>query len=89
MPTPDTVAALYPSKWLKADDLGGVAKRVTIAAVLDFERATKRMICNVTQCRALASVLGSDRFADWIGKAVTLAPGTAPNGKPTIEIKAG
>lgn len=105
MATPNTVADLYPSKWLKADDLGGVANRVTIsavtvetfrqpdrtskqAAVVSFERATKRMICNVTQCRALAAVCGSECFTDWIGHAVTLAPGTAPNGKATITVRA-
>jgi hypothetical protein len=101
--TPKTVSELYPSKWLKAGDLGGRAVAVTIAgvtvetfrqpdggeraaAVLDFSRATKRLILNKTQCGQLTGVVGSERLADWPGQTIRLAPASAPNGKPTIAI---
>jgi len=58
-------------------------------AVVTFEGARMRLILNKTQCKALAEVTGSGRFADWAGHRVTLAPGTAPNGKATIIITRG
>ena len=57
-------------------------------AVLSFEGKTKRMILNKTQCRALAAITGSDAFTDWVGRHVELVAAQAPNGKPTIAIKA-
>jgi hypothetical protein len=57
------------------------------AAVVSFEKATKRLIANKTQLRALATILNSERFEDWRGKTVALAPDTAPNGKPTIAVE--
>ena len=103
---PETVTELYPSPWLKAEDLDGRAVTVTIkavdledfrlpdgthkpAAVLTFERASKRLILNKTMCRAILAIAGSERFIDWVGQRVTLAPATAPNGRPTIDIKRG
>ena len=56
-------------------------------AVLTFEGARMRLILNKTQCKALAEVTGSERFSDWAGHKVRLAPATAHNGKPTIQIK--
>jgi len=58
------------------------------AAVLTFDGARRRMILNKTQCESLASVCGSGRFADWVGRDVVLEPATAPNGRPTIAIRA-
>jgi hypothetical protein len=101
--TPATVSELYPSKWLKRDDLAGRPVRVKIeavnietfrqpdgtskvSAVVTFAGKTKRLICNKTQCNAFASVTGSERFADWVGHEVMLAPATSQNGKPTIAI---
>ena len=57
------------------------------SAVLAFEGKTKRLILNKTQCRQLAILTGSERFEDWIGRSVSLAPAKAQNGKPTIEIR--
>lgn len=57
------------------------------SAILSFEHATKRMICNVTQCRAIAQILESERFADWPGHTVCLVPAMAQNGKATIEVQ--
>jgi hypothetical protein len=100
---PETVSELYPSKWLKRDDLAGRPVRVKIeavnietfrqpdgtskvSAVLAFAGKFKRLICNKTQCIALVSATGSERFADWVGHEVMLAPATSQNGKPTIAI---
>ena len=57
------------------------------ALVLSFEKARRRLILNKTQARELCRILQSERLADWPGKAVTLAPGQAPNGKQTIMVK--
>ena len=57
------------------------------AAVLTFEKATKRLIANRTQVQALATIMGSERFLDWTGQSVALAPAIAPNGKPTIAVQ--
>ena len=54
--------------------------------VLTFERAQRKMICNKTQTLRLAELMGSPSFADWPGHSITLAPATAPNGKPTIAV---
>ena len=62
------------------------------AAVLSFtangRACERRLILNVTQCRALTTITGSEVFDDWIGTEVILRPATAPNGKPTIAVAA-
>ncbi len=58
------------------------------SAVLAFEGKTKRLILNKTQCKQLVEITGSERFEEWVGKTVALAPATAQNGKPTIAIRA-
>jgi hypothetical protein len=58
------------------------------SAVLAFEGRTKRLILNKTQCKQLAEITGSERFEEWVGRSVSLAPATAQNGKPTIAIRA-
>lgn len=100
--TAQSVSDLYPSKWLKADDLASRSVTLTTTAeqlhslrkhrpetkaILDFGRS-KRLPLNRTQCLALAALAGSERFADWPGLRITLHPASAPNGKPTIHITA-
>jgi len=74
---PRTLTELYPSLWLKALDLERpVTVRITaaeveelrlpsgekhLAVVLSFEKATKRLAANKTQCKALAEIVGSER----------------------------
>jgi hypothetical protein len=58
-----------------------------LKAVVYFEKARKGLILNATQATQIAEIAGSSRFTDWPGTRVTLAPGTAPNGKPTITIR--
>ena len=57
------------------------------AAVLTFEGKQKRLILNKTQCRAMVAITGSEKFGDWVGAIVQLAPAKAPNGKATIAIQ--
>lgn len=104
MSNPSSVSELYPSKWVKAEDLAGRTATVKItavtvetfrqpdgsskvSAVLAFEGKAKRMILNKTQCQALTDLTGSERFTDWVGRVVILAPAIAQNGKPTIAIR--
>ncbi len=101
--TPQTVSELFPSKWLKADDLeksfdleiagtefetvyDARSKEHILKMVVNFKGAQKRLIPNKTQCEALWVITGSEHFADWAGHTVTLSPGRAHNGKPTIII---
>lgn len=52
--------------------------------VVGFKNAQKRLIPNKTQCEALWKIAQTEVFAEWVGHTVTLAPGKAHNGKPTI-----
>jgi hypothetical protein len=54
--------------------------------VVSFVRATKRLICNVTQARALAEIAGSDGIDDWPGTLVVLTAAKASNGKLTVAV---
>lgn len=98
-----TVSSVYPSPWLRPEDLGGQARKVRIEAVdvqgfrqrdgstqekivITFERAHKRLICNVTQARALAEIAGTEEIDDWPGLAVVLTAARASNGKLTIAV---
>lgn len=56
--------------------------------VIHFTGAKKALIGNKTQCLQLAQVCGSERFAEWAGRAVVLSPGLARNKKPTIIVSA-
>lgn len=55
-------------------------------AILAFEGKTRRLILNLTQCKQVAQALGSEVFADWVGKRLQLIPTVAPNKRPTIGI---
>jgi hypothetical protein len=57
-----------------------------VAVVLDFEKATKRLICNKTQAHHVAAILGTERLGEWPGRKIRLGAGQAPNGRPTIVI---
>jgi len=57
-----------------------------LKVVLAFHKRAKLMILNKTQCLVLAVLTGSERFDAWIGHTVTLSPGMAHNGKPTLII---
>lgn len=57
------------------------------AAILAFERASRRLILNRTMCRALIEITGTERLQEWVGHSVVLAPSMAPNNRPTIDIR--
>ena len=76
---------LFPSKWLKAQDLGGKEVTVTIAnmvmedveqgkgpqPVLHFHGKEKGLVLNKTNAMLIAHTYGPDTDA-WVGKAVIL-----------------
>lgn len=78
---------LFPSKYLKAHDLGGKPYTLTIRAVtledvghggekesklaIAFEKATKMMLVNRTNAMIIASLYGPETD-NWKGKAVTV-----------------
>lgn len=78
---------IFPSRFLKAHDLGGKAFTLTIRAItledvghgaekeskltLAFEKATKMMLLNRTNAMIIASMYGPETDA-WKGKAVTV-----------------
>lgn len=100
---PKTVGELFPSRWLKADDLGGRSFNLTVVKVtieeldglqgkhwtpvLWFDSAKKQLALNKTQSMAMAEITGTPVIADWAGAQVQLSPGTATNKKPTIIIR--
>jgi hypothetical protein len=78
---------IFPSKYLKAHDLGGKSYTLTIARVtletvgfgqqeerklaIAFEKATKLMLLNRTNAMIIASLFGPETDM-WIGKAITI-----------------
>ena len=98
-----TVSDVYPSPWLRAEDLNSQARKVRVLAVdvqefrqrdgsmqnkivVTFERATKKLICNMTQARAFADIAKSEEIDDWMGMHVVLTAARANNGKLTIAV---
>lgn len=54
--------------------------------ILAFVGKDLRLVCNKTQCVALASLCGTEDYTLWKGKRVRLSVGRANNGKDTIVI---
>ena len=54
--------------------------------VVSFFGKQKKLICNITQLRALIQATGSDDTDDWAGKPIMLSPGVSANGKPTVVV---
>ena len=99
-----TVSDLYPSKWLRAEDLKGKTFEIKIAqvnveelngiqgkhkcVVLYLEGARKPFCLNKTQCMSISRITGSEIITDWEGRTIAIRPGVAQNGKPTIIVQA-
>jgi hypothetical protein len=80
-----TIDDLFPSKWLRAADLGNTPKTVTITAVdfeligqdnekkavISFAGATKRLILNKTNALTITGLYGK-QISSWLGKKITL-----------------
>lgn len=98
-----TVSDVYPSPWLRPEDLAGAARRVQVSGVevesfrqpngakeerivVSFVGKQKRLICNLTQARALAEIAGTEEIDRWDDLAVVLTPARATNGKGTVAI---
>jgi len=77
----------FPSKYIKASDLpeegsqSFTIEKVAIEEVglnkerklvIAFEESDKSMICNKTNARTIAKVLGSENTDEWEGKTVNL-----------------
>lgn len=54
--------------------------------VVSFVGKQKKLICNITQVRALIQATGNEDTDFWPGKLVMLSPGVSSNGKPTIVV---
>ena len=81
-----TINDLFPSRFLKAADLKGQRRIVTIKkvtreelgkgkekkAVVYFGEAKKGLVLNVTNARKIAAVTGSEVIDQWLGKKIAL-----------------
>lgn len=91
---------VFPSKYLKASDLGGAERVVTIShvdfepvgpdremkAVIYFNGKQKGMVVNKTNANAVASISGSALTEDWAGTRVALYPTEASFAGNTYEV---
>lgn len=91
---------VFPSKYLKASDLGGAERVVTISkvdfepvgpdremkAVIYFNGKQKGMVVNKTNANAVASISGSALTEDWAGTQVALYPTEASFAGNTYEV---
>jgi hypothetical protein len=80
----------YPSKYLTAEDLNDQSATVTISdvvqerlgqgkdasdkLVISFQGKKKSLVCNKTNAKTIAKVLGSDETDDWIGQRIIIEP---------------
>lgn len=75
---------MYPSKWLRAADLGSKTHRVTIDSIemehfqdgtskpaMQFKGRSKGMVLNKTNATAIAGAYGKDA-ATWVGKDIEI-----------------
>ena len=77
----------FPSKYLKASDLPEegsqeftiekiqieeIGRNKEKKPVIYFEEDHKGLVCNKTNARTIAKVLGTEEFEDWTGKAINL-----------------
>lgn len=52
-----------------------------------FEKATKLLLVNKTQCFAIADIAGTFETDEWKGVRLSMMVGRARNGKPTIVVE--
>ena len=95
----------YYTLWLKPNHIAASGTAVTISkaymaetfpvgrkeqvAVLEFEKATRKLALSQTQVGALVDICDSIDLRDWIGASIVLTPGKASNNKQTIIITKG
>lgn len=85
----ETVSDFFPSKFLRASDIE-TDKVVTIVKVeetlvgddtkpvITIEEFDKGFVANKTNMNMIASILNSERIADWVGKKIVLFKTTVP-----------
>ena len=56
--------------------------------VVSFTGAQKRLVCNVTQARAIAAAAGSDDTDNWPGTRIQLRPDRTKQNQDTITVSA-
>jgi hypothetical protein len=92
---------LFPGRFIKAGDLGGVDRTLTIAnveledlpqdqgskvkGIVQFKEAKKALVLNRTNGECIKAMFGR-KVDDWYGKRITLFP-TEWNGEPCVRIK--
>lgn len=78
----------FPGNWLKTSDLGeedhvvtidtvkremiGQGEQAKLKLVIRFHEFAKPLVCNLTNAKNIAKVLGSDDTDDWEGERITL-----------------
>jgi hypothetical protein len=81
-----TIHDLFPSRFLKASDLKGQRRVLTISKITSeeigrekkrkpvvyFQKCTKGLPLNITNGRKIAEVVGSESITDWPGKQIAL-----------------
>jgi len=86
----------FPSRFLKADDVLAhgdyweltmtdvnkerIGKDLERKPIVSFRETDKELVLNKTNGYAIAGLIGSENFADWIGKKIRLHA-------PTVEYK--
>ncbi len=92
------LSELYPSRYLKSDDLDGKEKTLTIKnirmeemgqekeekPVVSFSNTDKELVLNKTNGLVVASLYGEDTDA-WIGKHITIYPTRVPFGGKLVD----
>lgn len=81
------ISQAFPSRWLKAADLGGRKVPVVIASsaienigddadklVLYFQGKQKGLVLNVTNANMISEICGTDETDDWVGHEIVLFP---------------
>ena len=83
-----TIDDLFPSRFLKAADLKGQRRALTMAKITSeeigkdkkhepvvyFQKCSKGLVLNKTNAKRIAEVVGSKALVDWPGKSVVLYP---------------
>ena len=70
---------------VKGGELTGTGGKKNKKPVLYFKGKEKGLALNITNARIIASMYGSFKSEDWLGKRVTLYPTTTTFGKETVD----
>ena len=93
------ISQIFPSRWLKAIDLGADGETATIRKVtmeevgeererkpvMTFDEIDKELVLNVTNANAIAGVTGKDDSDDWPGQVIKLVRCKVQFGAKTVD----